>query len=151
MNKNVNLTDIIDIIKEKLANGADVAFTPGGASMKPMLSGSDKVILQKPQGRLKKYDLPFYFRKRTNQYIIHRVIGFDRDGGYIISGDNQTEKEYGVTDSDILGVVTGFYRKGKYHSVNELSYRIYCVLRNFFRPARRVYRALKSRIFKKRR
>lgn len=149
MNKNINLTDIIDIIKEKLASGGEVAFTPGGISMKPMLSGNDKVILKKPSGRLKKYDLPFYFRKSTNQYVIHRVVGFDKNGGYIICGDNQVDKEYGITDGDVLGVVTGFYRRGRYHSVNEFSYRLYCILHTLFRPIRRLYRGLKARILAK--
>lgn len=146
LNKNVNLSDIIDIITEKLQKGGEVSFTPGGSSMKPMLSGEDKVILKKPKGRLKKYDLLFYCREKSGQYIIHRIVGFDKNGGYIACGDNQFCREYGITDNEIIGVVTGFYRKGKYHSVEELSYRIYCVLHTFFRPARRLCLGLKRRV-----
>lgn len=116
--------------------------------MLPMLSGKDKVIIRKVDGRLAKYDLPFYFRKKESKYIIHRIIGFDINGDYIICGDNQFAMEYGITDNDIIGVVTGFYRKGKYHSVKELPYRIYCVLHNYLRPIRRLYRGIKRRVFK---
>ena len=34
-------------------------------------------------------------------------------------------REYGITDEDILGVMTGFVRNGRQHAVTERGYRLY--------------------------
>ena len=58
MNK-VTLEQLLPVIEEMLAAGGEVTFTPNGNSMYPMLyHGIDTVTLKKPNGRLKKYDLP---------------------------------------------------------------------------------------------
>lgn len=119
------MDDLIEIITEKLNAGGTVTFTPRGTSMLPMLhGGEDVVILSKPQGRLKLFDLPLYKRK-DGTYVIHRVVNFDVDRGYILCGDNQFKNERGIYDEDIIGVVTAFYRKGKAYTVNSLRYRLY--------------------------
>ena len=52
-NKEIQLEDVIQIIKEKLNSGGTVTFTPHGTSMYPMLrNGEDVVVLKKPEGRL---------------------------------------------------------------------------------------------------
>lgn len=150
LNKKIQFRDALDLIKERLEKDGQVVLTPGGGSMKPMLSdGGDQVVLSKPAGKLKKYDIPLYIRKNSGQFVMHRVIGFDKNGGYILSGDNQIEKEYGITDQDVIGVVTSFYRSGKRHSTEETLYRFYCRLHTWTRPLRRVYRAAKRRLCKR--
>ena len=57
--------------------------------------------------------------------MLHRVIQV-RENDYVILGDNCIRKEYGITDDDIIGVMTEYVRKGKKHTVNELGYRLYC-------------------------
>lgn len=147
MNKKIQFQDAVNLIKERLEKDGQVILTPNGSSMKPMLSdGRDQVVLSKPTGKLKKYDIPLYVRKDSGQYVMHRVIGFDKNGGYILSGDNQIEKEYGVTDRDIIGVVTAFYKKGQFHTADEKLYCFYCRVHTAARPLRRVYRAVKRRI-----
>lgn len=148
LNKEINIDDAADLIIEKLNAGGEVSFTPKGTSMKPLLSGNEKVTVKKQQGKLKKYDLPFYKRQGTSQYIIHRVVGFDKSGGYVICGDNMLLCEYGITDSDVLGVVTGFCRNGKYHSVNDISYKLYCRYICAIRPIRRMYHRIKRKFSK---
>ena len=50
-NKEIQLEDVIQIIKEKLNSGGTVTFTPHGTSMYPMLrNGEDVVVLKKPEG-----------------------------------------------------------------------------------------------------
>lgn len=139
MNNTFEIADAIHIIKEQLESGAKISFVPKGISMKPMLSGSDKVILEKPNGKLKKYDLPLYVYPNTNAYAIHRVISFDKQGNYIICGDNNITKEYGITDDNIIAIVTAYYKKGKLKSVNSLSYKIYCRYNNVRRYIRSIY------------
>lgn len=125
MNKEVLIDDIIDIIIEKLDSGGTVTFTPRGKSMLPMLrDGEDVVVISKPKGRLHLFDIPLY-RRKNGVYVLHRVVNFDSDGSYVMRGDNQFVKEHGITDDDIIGVVTAFFRKGKAYSVNSLRYRAY--------------------------
>ena len=72
MSNSYEISDAIEIIREQLNNNGKVSFVPKGISMKPMLSGNDKVILEKPNGKLKKYDLPLYLK--NGNYIIHRMV-----------------------------------------------------------------------------
>lgn len=124
-NKEIQLEDVIEIIKEKLSSGGTVTFTPHGTSMFPMLrSGEDVVVLKKPDGRLNYLDVALY-RRSNGDFVLHRVVGFDKDGKYIFCGDNQFVKERGIADDAVIGVVTAFYRKGKHYTDNSLSYRFY--------------------------
>lgn len=146
--KQVAIEDIIGIMTEKLNNGGRVTFTPRGKSMLPMLrDGEDVVILEKPKGRLRMFDVPLYKRK-DGSYILHRVVSNDSQGNYVLCGDNQTVYEYGVTDDDIIGVVVAFIRKGKLYQITSLKYRMYVSLWYYVRGFRRTVnyskRALKQ-------
>lgn len=140
LSKDVAIDDVINIIVEKINNGGTVTFTPKGKSMLPMLrDGEDVVVLSKPKGRLHLFDIPFY--KRSNgTYVLHRIVNFDSDGSYVLCGDNQFELEHGIKDSDIIGVVTAFYRKGKAYRVNSFSYRLYINFWFYTRFFRQSYR-----------
>ena len=139
----VCMDELIPFICERLAAGQSIKFSPRGVSMLPMLRQSgDSVVLSPHPQRLKKYDLPLY-RREDGSYVLHRVIRVGKS--YTCVGDNQFEYERGIVHEQIIGVVTAFVRDGKEHSVDEFRYRVYCRLRHFSRPARRVYRALKSR------
>ena len=113
LNKEVGLDDVMQIIAEKLEAGGSVTFNPKGTSMLPMLrDGDDTVVLSKPKGRLHLFDLPLY-RRKDGSYVLHRVVNFGSDGSYTMCGDNQFAVEKGITDDNVIGVVTAFYRKGK--------------------------------------
>lgn len=138
LNKEVNLDDVMQIIAEKLEAGGTVTFNPRGTSMLPMLrDGDDTVVLSKPKGRLHLFDLPLY-RRKDGSYVLHRIVNFGSDGSYTMCGDNQFAVEKGITDDDIVGVVTAFYRKGKPYTVNSLKYRAYLEFMFYSKPIRRV-------------
>lgn len=83
------------------------AGTTVGISMYPMLRNRrDTIVLKPVTKRLKKYDVPLY--KVGDRYVLHRVIKVLPDC-YIIRGDNLINKER-VTDNQVLGVLTEFYR-----------------------------------------
>ncbi len=148
LNKEVEIDDIIELIAEKLSSGGKVSFTPNGRSMLPMLrSGEDVVWLVKPLGRLKKFDVPFYKRDDGN-YVLHRVVGFDPDGCYVMCGDNQFFFEHGVSDSQIVGVMLGFCRKGKTYTTQSTLYRLYVRFWHYTRFFRHCYRAGIGRIYR---
>ena len=97
---------------------------PHGVSMWPMIrNGLDSVVVNPVEGRLKKYDLPVYLDNR-GRYVVHRIIDVT-EKGYVICGDGLFEIEYDITDKNIIGVVTGFFRKEKYISVDDRRYLRY--------------------------
>lgn len=134
-------------IEEILKNEGVYVSTTSGVSMWPLFSDRrDTVIISPVKGRLKKYDLPLY--KRGNQYILHRVIKVNEDS-YVMRGDNCVAKEYGITDTDIVGVMTAYYRKDRYGTPDKLGYRAYVFFWCHIHPIRtfikRVYWKLKRK------
>lgn len=122
--KDVRMEQLMPLFRERLEKGQTVRFMPRGISMLPMLrQGIDSVVLSPLPEKLKKYDLPLYQRP-NGKYILHRIVGVGDT--YTCLGDNQYDKEYGVEHQWMIGLVTAFYRGEKYHSVNELSYKLYC-------------------------
>ena len=108
------------------AEGVFVSTTVG-RSMYPMLRNRRDTIVVRPyEGRLKKYDIPLY--KKGSSYILHRIIKVKEDS-YVICGDNCGFKEYGITDEQILGVLTEFYRGSKKVDMNSWKYKTYVWLR----------------------
>ncbi len=141
--KEAHLSDVIDILKEKLDMGGTVAFTPRGDSMLPMLrNGKDIVVLAKPNGRLKLFDVPLY-RRADGSFVLHRVIDFGNDGSYVMCGDNQFKKERGIKDSDIIAVLVAFNRKGRPVTTESIVYRAYVSFWYYSRIFRRIFRAAK--------
>lgn len=146
MNKLVDIKELVPIMQEQLNAGKTVSFIPRGNSMRPLLGdGTDMVVLKKPDGRLHHFDMPLYHRKETDKYILHRVVGFRKDGTYVMLGDNNFEREYNISDDDIVGVVTSFCRKGKMYSTNNVIYRLYCNVWYYTRPLRRLLSRIKRR------
>lgn len=146
LNKETTLDAVMDIIIEKLDSGGTVTFTPNGTSMLPMLrDGQDIVVLKKPEGRLHLFDIPLY-RRKSGQYVLHRVIDFCRDGSYVLCGDNQFKKEKGIRDDQVIAVVIAFSRKGKVYSSETIRYRIYVNFWYYTRIFRHAFRSAKYRL-----
>ncbi len=136
--KDLHLDQVMPLIRERLAEGQSVKFSPRGVSMLPMLrQGKDSVELSPLPERLKKYDLPLY--QRTNgQYVMHRIVGVE--GTYTCMGDNQFVKEPGLEHSQMIALVKVFYRGEKKWSVDSVRYKIYCRLWYHSREIRRFWR-----------
>lgn len=132
------LDELMPIIREQLALGQTVRFSPRGTSMLPMLrQGLDSVVLSPLPDRLKKYDLPLY-RRENGQYVLHRIVKAGET--YTCMGDNQFVKEPGLRQEQMIGLVTAFHRDGTPHSVAEPSYRLYCRIWHYSRPLRHLWR-----------
>ena len=109
--------------------------TPLGKSMKPMLrGGKDNILVKTPEGRLKKYDVCLYARK-SGVHVLHRVIKV-RPTDYVMRGDNCDYTEYGITDEDLIGVMTGFWRGDRFVDVTSRAYRLYVHLNHLTYPIR---------------
>ena len=120
-----NLEELLPIIQEEIDSGGKVRFKPRGRSMLPFLKeGRDEVVLVKPRERLQKYEIPFY-RRRDGGFVLHRVVGLAPDGTYIMCGDNQYYKERGIAHDQVIAVVEGVYRKGKYIAATDSFYKLW--------------------------
>ena len=93
--------------------------------MMPLIrQGRDLMVISgKPSGRLKKYDVPLY-RRDNGQYVLHRILKV-RDNDYVICGDNRWNREYGITDGHMIGVLSAVIRNGKTVSVTDRKYLLY--------------------------
>ena len=95
-----------------------------GDSMLPLIrQGRDLVVIERPAGRLKRYDVPLYQRD-NGKYVLHRILKV-REMDYVICGDNRWHRETGITDRHILGVLTAVIRDGKELPVTDWRYRFY--------------------------
>lgn len=107
-----------------------------GVSMQPMLRQKrDAVVIRPTEGRLQKFDVALYCRA-NGKYVMHRVVRVLPEG-YVIRGDNCYFDETDVTDSDVIGVLTAFVRKGREHQASERLYRLYARLWVGLYPVRR--------------
>ena len=121
--------------EELLARDGRLVYKTKGTSMEPMLrQNRDLVVIEVPASRLKKDDIALY--RRGENYVLHRVIDVKEDR-YLIRGDNTYTLE-NVPDRAVLGVLTGFVRKGKQHFVDEGGYRRYVCFWNVIYPLRAV-------------
>lgn len=113
--------------EEELKEKGVLVYTNVGTSMRPLIrQGKDVMIissLDKLGRDLRKMDVPLY-KRDSGQYVLHRIIKVTKDG-YVIRGDNTYSNEYGVTDSQILGVLSGVIRNGKEISLNSFGYKVY--------------------------
>lgn len=131
-------------IEEVLAENGVFVSTTVGVSMYPMLRNrKDTIIVTPYEGRLKKYDVPLY--RRGSKYILHRIVEV-RPDSYVICGDNCMQREYDITDEQILGVLTGFYRGKKQVDMEGWKYKTYVRCWCALFPVRRSYKRVKSRL-----
>ncbi|MDC7288833.1 S24/S26 family peptidase [Blautia schinkii] len=135
-------------IGEYLSEHGEVLAAPLGGSMRPLLKGDKcQVLLVKPQGLLKKFDVVLY-RGKAGKLVLHRLINV-RDNTFVACGDNTYSFEPGICREQILGVMSGFYRKDSYVPVSDWRYQCYTKIWWFIFPLRkacwRIYRYIKGK------
>ena len=138
----MRLEQVMPLMKEQLAAGKTVRFSPRGVSMLPMLrQGIDSVVLSPVPEKLRKYDLPLYQRD-SGQYVLHRIV--EVGDTYTCIGDNQFVLEPGLRHDQMIAVVTAFTRGQRLHQVTEPGYRLYCRFWHHTRSVRHFWRRGKS-------
>ena len=134
--------------EEILDRDGKLVYRTKGISMEPMLrQNRDIIIVEKNSSRLKRFDVALY--KRGKSYVLHRVIKV-MDGYYIIRGDNTYSLEE-IPESDVIGVLRTFVRKGRTVDVDSRTYRMYARFWNSIYPIRSFFmrcRRKASRILK---
>ena len=121
--------------EETLAKEGVLIYTTTGVSMRPLLRQRLDVVEIRPKGpgRCKKYDVVLY--KHGGRYVLHRILKV-RKRDYVIAGDHNIWREYGITDDQILGVLTRIIRDGKTITPDHFLYRLYIHLWVDFFPIR---------------
>ena len=110
--------------EEELRRTGQIIYTNVGDSMMPFIKeGRDVLIISRVNGRLKRYDVPLY-KRDSGQYVLHRILKV-RENDYVLCGDNRADKEYGITDRNIIGVLSGVIRGGKELSLDGFKYKLY--------------------------
>ena len=130
------------LIERELKEHGSYASVTRGPSMRPLFkTGRDMVIILPKPDVLKKYDVILY-TGRKNRYTLHRVIG-RRGDTLVVRGDNTYKKEY-IPESDVIGILSEYNRKGKHGSVSSRAFRIYSVVWNFIYPVRFLFVKVKQ-------
>ena len=120
-------------IEDVLRTEGVYVSTTVGVSMWPMLRNRrDTIVVRPAAGRLNRYDVALY--RAHGNYVLHRVVRVLPEG-YIIIGDNCITEEH-VEDSQVLGVLSEFYRGDKHVGMAGLPYRAYVWLWVTTAPAR---------------
>lgn len=113
--------------EDEIKRTGRIIYTNVGDSMMPLIKqGRDVLVISVVNGRLKRYDIPLY-KRDSGQYVLHRILKV-RKNDYVICGDNRFNKEYGITDRHIIGVLSGIIRDGREIPVTNIKCRIYAHL-----------------------
>ena len=115
------MSEATSSFEQILERDGRLVYTSVGNSMEPFIhSGRDLLVIERPEGRLKPYDVPLY-RRDSGQYVLHRVLKVNRDD-YVICGDNRWRRERGITDRHVIGVLRAIVREGKTIPVDDPAY-----------------------------
>lgn len=127
-------------LAETIQAQGEIMVSTSGISMYPMLRHRrDMVVVEKVTRKLKKNDVPLYVLP-SGKLVLHRILKVT-DNGYIIRGDNLFQKEYNITDDNIIGVLKAFYRGGKYYDcATSRVYHIYIALNRVSYPLRYLWK-----------
>ena len=144
--KRISLEELYPAIKESLDTGGRVELPITGTSMLPLLvQGRDTVLIKKAD-TVKKGDIIFY-RRDDGHFVLHRIVGKDANG-YILCGDNQWKKEYGICNRHIIAVVKSINRNGKEINADNFGYRLYSKLWMLVLPIRKYILYISRKVFK---
>lgn len=103
----------LDMVCDLLRDGQrHVAVPVAGNSMVPFLHDGDTVYLDLLDTPPKRGDIVLYTRL-NGRYILHRIQKVLPEGGYIIVGDAQQEREYLPSRDMIHARVTSARSRGK--------------------------------------
>lgn len=151
MNLEFSLLESEPLILEVIDSGGEFRLFPKGTSMLPLLrQGIDSVVLVKADKELDVGDVPLY-KRENGQYVLHRIVKKEKDGTYVLCGDNQTALERGISSKQFIAVISAIYRKDKRVNTNAFSYRLYSffwrsfLVRKIYFKFRKVVSVLRKR------
>lgn len=144
---------LLEEVRSLLQNGLSVTITARGYSMRPFIEHNrdsiclralnrrarvgDAVLIltkwymrpkKKMMGRMGGKESPFDIKGLVfagkSSYILHRVIEV-KDNLLLLQGDGVVGAQEVCSQQDVIGIVEGIYRKGKYYGVDGKAWRTY--------------------------
>ncbi|WP_396654711.1 S26 family signal peptidase [Methanosarcina baikalica] len=104
---------LVELLRAVTENGKLFRFQAPGFSMYPFIRNCDTIIISPLSfGRPRLGDVVAFIRPGTGKLVIHRVVE-NKGGCYLIKGDNTSEPDGLILNSNILGYVTKVERNGK--------------------------------------
>ena len=101
------MSEMVGLIEEVISDNGEFRLYPKGTSMLPLIrQGKDSVILVQPS-LLSIGDIILY-KRENGQFVLHRIVKTKKDE-YILCGDNQTQLEYGIKESQVIAKVKAVY------------------------------------------
>ena len=144
--RKVQMSDLYPLIRDTLASGGTFTLTITGSSMCPFLAGGrDQVTLSAVPAKIKKNDLLLY-RRKSGQFVLHRIVKVCRDGTYICCGDHQQFLEKGLEKSQMIALASEFVRKGRHFTDRNVFYRMYRTVWTWIIPLRSYVFAIRNKI-----
>ncbi|MCI9078963.1 MAG: hypothetical protein HFH68_08580 [Lachnospiraceae bacterium] len=136
-------------IDKLLACGNVLRIKPYGYSMYPMfVPGRDEAIIRgKGRESARRGDVVLY-RRKNGMLVLHRLHHRGREGLYMV-GDNQVKTEGPLSEGQVIGILDGFIRNGKYISTGNILYKALSGIWLFMRPFRRPFQLAAAWIKKK--
>lgn len=114
--------------ESELERSGSITITTHGVSMRPLFhTGSDAVIVQKcAAASLKNLDIVLFIRPGAagEEYVLHRIVGRQPDGNFIIAGDNCVTADI-VPPDRILGRAVSAQRRNQPIPLNGIRYGVY--------------------------
>lgn len=140
-------------IEKLLADGNVLRIKPEGYSMYPMfVPGRDEAVIHGTGSRNARRGDVVLYRRKNGMLVLHRLHHYGKDGIYMV-GDNQIKTEGPVSERQVIGILDGFIRNGKYISTDNFCYKALSGTWLFMRPFRRPFQlaaAWIKKIFKSR-
>lgn len=131
-------------IEDVIAAEGVFVSTSVGTSMLPLIRDRrDTIIVTPPSGRLRRYDVALY--RRGDRYILHRVVEVLPEG-YVICGDNCLAREYDITDTNVIGVLSGLYRGDRQVDLDGIGYRTYTRIWVLLYPVRALWKRVRAKL-----
>ena len=122
--KTVDTNEYMSVLQGLVEEGKEVGLLISGDSMAPFLVHQrDYIYFHKPDRELKKGDMVFY-RRKTGQYIMHRIMEVKQDGYYLV-GDNQVQVEGPLDRDQIFAIVTKVKRNGRWIGPEDLTWKFF--------------------------
>lgn len=128
----------------EIESGEEILLEVPNADMMPtMREFYDTVALIQPQNPLKKNDVVLYYGN-DGKPVLSRIV-YINNGTYSLSADGQKTTDYNITDTQIVGVMTSFDRKGKKISADNKYYQYYLMLLPVVKAIYGIYSSLKTK------
>ncbi len=135
------MSNNFEVAKGILREKGELSGVTSGKSMYPLFRNNKDhaVIIPLPQ-KPKVNDVLLYRKVTTNEVILHRIVKL-KNGKPILRGDNCYFTENNIRPEDILGVMKGFYRNGKYYDCKKsISYKLYILFIRTSYPIRYLFK-----------